>query len=349
MKLLLENWRKYLKEDLLNELIFHGERGADADVIAYGKDVWLFQSDEDVQAAYPEIAKDLELDEDASVSDFYELQEEVQEYERSDILFGRIEDGELQLFDSTSTFKRDPRSSILIKKLVKELGLQGVSQYASDGDGEEIRASKYTIKGEIGDTAYHGTSSDYLEGIFKLGLVPGEKKTNFEGISHPDAVFISTRMDKAVFHANHTAKKTGGDPVIIEMKIPDKNLLIPDYDVDVGAGDTGCYDYICKVTREKAGKYSKMKGDSFSLSKEFGIYGYKGRIPASFMKAYHISMNAQEEGTEYSTIDDFTEATPEEAKTYLYTKENYGYGSLEDDDFDDDDDYDDFDDLDDEE
>ena len=100
MKLLLENWRKYLKEDLLNELIFHGERSGSADVIAYGKDVWLFQSDEDVQAAYPEIAKDLDLDEDASVSNFYDLQEEVQEYERSDILFGRIEDGELQLYDS---------------------------------------------------------------------------------------------------------------------------------------------------------------------------------------------------------------------------------------------------------
>jgi len=347
MKLLLENWRKYLEEDLLNELIFHGERSDRADVIAYGKDVWLFQSDEDVQAAYPEIAKDLELDEESSVSDFYELQDEVQEYERSDILFGRIEDGELQLYDSTSTFKRDPRSSILIKKLVKELGLQGVSQYASDGEGDAERASKYTIKGEIGDTAYHGTSSDYLEGIFKFGLVPGKKKTNFEGISHPDAVFISTRMDKAVFHANHTANQTGGDPVIIELKIPDQNLLIPDYDVDVGAGDTGCYDYICKVTREKAGKYSKMKGDSFSLSKEFGIYGYKGRIPSKFMESYYISMNAKEEGTEYSVIDDFTEATPEEAKVYVYTKENYGYGSLEDDNFDDEDfDDDDFDDLD---
>ena len=152
------------------------------------------------------------------------------------------------------------------------------------------------MAGEIPNFVYHGTTSEYLDDILKFGIVPGKRKTNFEAISHPQAVFFTSVFDKAKFHAAHTSQRVGGDPVILKMKIPDMSLLIPDYDVDMGAGDTGCYDYICQATRDNTKKYSKMTCDSFSLSRDFGIYGYKGRIPANQIKAYYILMNAEEIG-----------------------------------------------------
>ena len=139
---------------------------------------------------------------------------------------------------------------------------------------------------------YHGTTSNYLENILKFGLVPGESKTNYEGISHPTAVFFSSRMEEAQHHAVHTAGKVGGDPVIVNLKVPDPDLLIPDYDVDMGAGDTGCYDYICHTLRSR--QAGNLDTDSFSLSREVGVYGYKGRVPSSAIFAYDILMNAEE-------------------------------------------------------
>jgi hypothetical protein len=161
--------------------------------------------------------------------------------------------------------------------------------------------------------------------------VPGESKTNYEGISHPNAVFFSSRMEEAQHHAVHTAGKVGGDPIIVNLKVPDSDLLIPDYDVDMGAGDTGCFDYICHTLRSN--QAGDLDTDSFSLSREVGVYGYKGRIPASAIFAYDILMNAEETMNSSEMYDarlgEYTEATPEEAATYIETKDEFGYGSFE--------------------
>ena len=217
-----------------------------------------------------------------------------------------------------------------MKKVVKALGARSVS-YAPNDEGEEY-VGRSSIKGEVADIMYHGTTSNYLPGLLRLGLVPGKKETNYEGISHPSAVFFTSRFDEAQHHAAHTAKKVGGDPVIVELKVPDPALLIPDYDVDMGAGDTGCYDYICQTLRDKQSSQSDVDANSFSLSREVGVYGYKGRVPAAAISGYYILMNAQDEmGDNMFQADreQYTEATPEEAAIYAQTKEDFGYGSLE--------------------
>ena len=65
-----------------------------------------------------------------------------------------------------------------------------------------------------------------------------------------------------------------------------------------------------------------------SLSQEFGIYGYRGRIPAKFMTEYHIYPNMKEMGLESYEIEknDIQTVTPRQMQIYLETKEEYEYG-----------------------
>jgi len=69
------------------------------------------------------------------------------------------------------------------------------------------------------------------------------------------------------------------------------------------------------------------------LSREVGVYGYKGRIPASAIFAYDILMNAEETMNSSEMYDarlgEYMEATPEEAAIYIETKNEFGYGSFE--------------------
>ena len=325
MKLLMENWRKFIKETQLNELFVKGDGDY---VIAKGSNVWLIDDypDEEIAA---EINKALEIE--GEWEEVWDLKQLLDDDMRSDVLFGEKERNDLNLY-TIGSFKLDPQSSILVKKVVKQLGIKNVTQQSGAGEGDDTEyTSKWAIEGEIPSTFYHGTSTAYLENIFKLGLKPGESKTNYDGIEHPDAVFFSSRFDEAQTHASHTVNKVGGDPVILELSAPNKNLLIPDYDIDVGSGDTGCYDYICQMLRNKQSLFSKMKGESFSLSKEFGIYGYSGRVPSKFITGYYILMNPEETGIDvnFASRDEYTEMTPEEAKTYVDTKNEFGYGSTE--------------------
>jgi hypothetical protein len=246
--------------------------------------------------------------------DFHDFAQEIES--RNDILTGSITGKSLHLF-SAPPFAFDPKSSILVKKIIKQLGLYDVYTPESE-QGNSTRTSKYQIKGKVAQNeVYHGTSSEYILQIMKLGLRPGVSKTNYEAIVHKDAVFFTSRVEEALHHAIHTASKVGGSPVILEMKIPDMSLLIPDYDIDVGSENSN-FDYISALRSDN----QKMKGKSFSLSREFGIYGYKGRIPPNHIVGLAV---VHGEGDDYPEIDDFKELDLDEIKTYIYTLENLGY------------------------
>ena len=337
MKLIMESWRKYLKEaELLSEMFVKGHEDGN-NIVAYRENLWKLRDDVDEEdPVRDEISQALKMD-DAWI-DVHELRDLLED--SPDVLIGEYDGGsysELYIHRGGS-FQLDPKSSILVKKVVKALGANGASYAPMGGDGDPEFVGSYQLKGKVADTMYHGTTSNYLTGLMKFGLVPGEKETNYEGIEHPNAVFFSSRFDEAQHHATHTASKVGGDPVVLELKVPDPALLIPDYDVDMGAGDTGCYDYICKTIRDKSSQ--SLDADSFSLSREVGIYGYKGRVPAVNISSYYILMNAEMEmgdDMHYAGKEQYTEATPEEAAVYVDTKNEYGHGSLEYPDWDDED------------
>ena len=74
-----------------------------------------------------------------------------------------------------------------------------------------------------------------------------------------------------------------------------------------------------------------MKQKSSTLSKEFGMYGYKGRVPASFIDSYYILMNPAENDIDvwHSSKDNFTRMNQEQASIYIDTFEEFGHGYTE--------------------
>ena len=347
MKLLFESWRRFIKEaETLEELLVHGSLNdsdsPNVNVIAHEKDLWVMKElpareTPEREQLFKQLSKALDVEFDPetpwldTLGDIVYHTDELEG--RSDILFGDIDKKTmtLNITSNLSTFKLDPRSSLLIKKVVDVLGIRNVEYSYGDDEEEEVHGSE--VRGEMPSVAYHGTTITYLRSIFKLGLVPGKEETNYEGISHDEAVFFSTRFDEALHHAVHTASKKGGHPVVLALKVPDEALLIPDYDVDIGAGDTGCYDYVCSKLRDKQKKsYDRaMKQKSSTLSKEFGMYGYKGRIPSNFIESYYILMNPAENDIEiwHSAKDDFTRMNQEQASIYIDTFEEFGHGYTE--------------------
>jgi len=334
MKHLFENWRRFI-----NELLVHGparpEKGSY--IIAHRENLWVIDDDDLTEEQAEHISHHLNLETEIyTVSD---VREELEDSERSEVLLGTVHNNVLHI-ERIGAFQIDPQSSIVAKKVVKQLGLSG-AEYPRDIDYHDTTlVSKYSMEGKIPKIAYHGTSIDLLEQILKFGLMPNEK-TNYVDIEHPELVFFSTRIGEALGHALHTSDIRKSDPIILEIKIPNKNLIVPDYDVSVKALDDDCYDYICSQLRTRQKEFSKIEGSATALSREFGIYGYKGRIPAKFIQIVHILQNPEINGQDSTDISNYYKATQEEAKIYLRTLEDFGMGYFEEPDYDDDDDDDD--------
>lgn len=291
---------KQLKEryqQMLQELFVHGNK-SDTNVIAYRGNVWLLP-DNNIS---PEIGNDIlekigidgiEYNEEVEFHDIFQTIHS--DYNRADVLIGTINNKVLNLY-SGSAFTIDPKSSILVKKIVQALKLQKVS-YRDSIDDEEKTVAKKKITGQIPDYAYHGTALKYLESIMRNGLEPREYQSNYDkqGIYHDDKIFFSTRFGEASHHAIHTGDKTKSNPVILEFRIPDKNLIVPDYDIDVQSGET-----IWNNARITDTKLGSEKSDS--LSQEFGIYGYNGKIIPQHIRYIYIlpdSSNTTPNSTDY--------------------------------------------------
>ena len=213
---------RIVENKIISEMFVKGDPDGD-NIVAYRENIWRMG---DIPS--DEVRDDINdsVGIEAEWEGYYDLKDELDNENRMDVLFGSlVEDGNTLHIEQVGSFKLDPKSSVLVKKVVKELGARKIA-YASDlnwGESEEIPS--YGARGKIADVMYHGTTSNYLENILKFGLVPGESKTNYEGISHPNAVFFSSRMDEAQHHAVHTASKVGGDPVIVSLNVPDPALL----------------------------------------------------------------------------------------------------------------------------
>jgi len=332
------NFRLKILSDLAlkTAMLTHGSGDI---IIAYRGNIWRFNSENIYDALKEDEIEEISKSLGSGISSSEwetpdELTDEIRDNNRPDILVGRI-DGDIYktlYLTNYSGFTLDPKSSILIKKIVKELDLDNVV-YSSQIDDHDFGVSKWEAKGQISDVMFHGTTTKYLGEILKTGIRAGRSQSNYEQIVHPNLIFFSSRFDEAQHHSVHTAQKVGGDPMVIELAVPDKNLLVPDYDVDAQSGETNIYDYISEETRNSSANYSSMTGSADALSREFGIYGYRGRISPKFISSYHILTNAEEMFSSdelwYQDARSFYEATPEEAGIYWDTKNDYGVGQYE--------------------
>jgi hypothetical protein len=314
-------------------LLVHGDGEI---IVAYRGNVWLFKdSESDIpldEDKIEEINNELEADLEWDTPD--ELVDAINEGSRPDVLTGRISnDGYKVLYlTNYSGLKIDPKSSPLVRKILNQLDIDTVEHPSGISD-ESFEVDSTHSTGDIQDILYHGTTAKYLSNILQKGLVSGISDTNFSDVKHDDFIFLTSLFDKAQFHATNSAIKAGGDPMIVEVRVPDKNQLIQDYDVDNQSEFTDLYGYIRHSVRENKYDTTKVPGAAMRLSKEFGVYGYRGRIPASYIESYHIVPNAEDNYTNDDIYGlesiEYEEVSPEQARVYAETKENYGMGSFD--------------------
>lgn len=264
----------------LNEMLFHRVSPNPDMVIAFRQHLWLinYKDDQLAQSIYDTIIREHPLSqaiEQKDVSSIYDLEQYLLDYV-PDSLVGHW-DTKTKVLWVGSIPAMSYASSPLAKKVAQVLGARSIQYSALEPTGSDytIKVPRRHMKGDWPDIAFHGTSSEYVEGILSKGLKAGESPSNWSIITHEDKVFLTAKLDEAKSHAAWTANKTRGIPVVVAVKIPDKKLIVPDFDVDTLATRSH---YPQRERRPYDALYSV---DSFKASKHAGIFGYQGRIPAN--------------------------------------------------------------------
>ena len=220
-----------------------------------------------------------------AVEDFDEFINRMMEF-APDILVGRYDKGEKTIYLNTNQ-QFSPTSSLLLKKVVKQLGIKHVTKAEFDGEGDEVEQgySKKKILGRVPDIIYHGTTSKYLGNILRYGLKPNESDSNFrqQKIYNPNEVFFAADFNISQFYAFNARGLNGGIPIILQMGIPDKDLLKPDFDADTSSTQPQYYAH-----KGGLGRQGRSDMSSVGLSREQGKWGYSGRIPASFIQWIYV-------------------------------------------------------------
>ncbi len=292
----MKNLKSFMEElQLVTEVFIRGGRPRNGSkVLANGKNIWVWNNDREFERLAPFINRELgtDFDEEYDVDQWYE--------EGAQAVYATIENGRLDMIGNSSY--RPAVTSDTLRKTIKALNLNGVTRRTQsfNPDYDEVEhdfeTSRYEFNKKLAQkTFYHGTSTTFIESMLKFGLKPNPGETQFDNIEHQDKVFITTELDKAMFHATHSANKNNSFPVIIELRIPDESKLVSDYDVVIDtmgadsdqAMELGYSDIFYQLPnyRGDGSKYDDMHqrfGKRLDkLSTRVGIFGYKGRIPAS--------------------------------------------------------------------
>lgn len=288
------DFKVFYENQIISEVFLKGkDRAEEGDiVIALGKNIWLI-NDDNFEENIDELSSDLGIKE--IPSDIYDLKRNIEE-EMPDVLIGTIDSGRTLHIDQINW--RHQNSSVVLKKVQKALNLTRIEvSYINQSSDDE------TVEQKIGDSKfYHGTSLASLQKM-ATGLRP-MPTSNFDNVVHIDKVFVTMNIEKAYFHAMNAATKQNSFPVIIELRIPDESKLVMDYDVAVdmyGHEDEETYklgytNIAIKTGYLRSDKLKDIKrrlGDKKKdLSMRLGVFGYKGRIPASFFDAVIFDDNA---------------------------------------------------------
>lgn len=297
-------------DELLNEVFVRGNPQAkNAHVIAFRQYIWIVAPTtlEDFEF---EIRKVLHMG--SPDGDFWELMSDVGD--QPDIVSGRLDRDTLTL---QSIDYQHSRMSTTLQKVVKALNIEFVNisyfSYFGDEDGEWMQdRSKFVNKNYKGDTFYHGTHTEAFKHIKKTGIRPVSGVTNFDKIKHADKIFVTTDKTKAEFHAGHSARLNDSFPLILEVKLPDPDKLVMDYDVAIGLYGTNHPDTIKLGYRDIVKKTDntflamlqselmkklmrRNKGNIGNLSTKSGVFGYLGRIPPAFIEKIWMDDDAFKE------------------------------------------------------
>jgi hypothetical protein len=270
----------------LNEMIVHRVSQNPNIVIAFRQHLWLLgDGDNDevrkiLDTIVKENPKTPEYFKDYRVSDLHDFGSRLIDA-IPDSFYGSWDAKQKVLWVGTSHDKMAVTTSPLAKKVAQTLGARSIQYSAYDSASSNeftVKVGRQRLKGDWPDVAFHGTTSEYIESILIKGIAPFQSGSNWaqQGVHHDDKVFFTANLEEAKGHAAMTARKTRGIPVVVAAKIPDKNLILPDYDIDSEAGRS-TYDH----ERDRKEFDSIFSVDSTRASKHAGRFAYKGRVPAS--------------------------------------------------------------------
>lgn len=201
----------------------------------------------------------------------------------NEMLFGNVNGRNMIIFDQYFPMIKDQRESILFKKVVRELKPSNIkfqSDHLKDIDKRGFYSRRNTDK-----VFYHGTSSDKLMGIMRKGL-----DKNSINMNYPESVrsviggqtFITSNFRYALSHAVLNAKVDDSYPVVVSFVVRFEDLLQPDYDVK---------------------RTSPTDQKALKVSREMGIYGYKGNILPTDFEEIFISPKKSLHVDNYSSDD----------------------------------------------
>jgi len=316
-------WELY-ENQIINELNveYRGDTVNDEsfDIIVHRGKIWMYDSSDDnnnealKKSIIDNLKINIERPEDLDIED---LMAHVME-DRPDIIHGQIVDGDDLYLSNHATISKSPRSSKAIKDIVKHFDLSRVMKSDTTGEKEDV-IHRSEMQGKVPDIAFHGTSSDNIRNILNKGIMPVEHG-NFEDIKFPDLVFVATDRNFVDYHATSQAKAKEATPIVLKLKIPDKNKLVLDFDVAVrmyGSEhpeliDAG-YDNIDSsvFNNEEMAKHIQAVNKGTDLNTEVGVFGYKGRIPANHILEIYIAADADwtvaPDSVEWMEMDDKSE------------------------------------------
>ncbi|UOL51240.1 hypothetical protein [Vibrio phage XZ1] len=308
----MKNLKSFMEElQLVTEVFIRGGRPRNGSkVLANGKNIWVWNNDREFERLVPFINRELgtDFEEEYDLDDWYR--------EGAQAVYATIENGRLDMFGDSAY--RPSVTSDTLRKTIKALNLNGVTRRTQsfNPDYDEVEhdfeTDRYEFNKKLSQkTFYHGTSTAYIESMLKFGLKPNPGETQFDNIEHADKVFITTELDKAMFHATHSANRNNSFPVIIEIRIPDESKLVSDYDVVIDvlganseeASELGYADIFYQLPHQRGDGTKYHKDDIESrfgkrlggLSTRIGVFGYKGRIPASHFNFIYADGDVIEE------------------------------------------------------
>jgi len=308
------------KEFMSEMIVRHNNPNGDY-VIAFKDSIWIVDEDD---MENPEVARKIaDRIGEMEIGDLYDLVER-----RPDAIIARLDmDNNLMQMMGNETAQH-PTTSKLIKKIVKQLDLD---QVVTDS-GQSIW--KYEIKGKLPTEGFHGTTMKAMSSIMRKGLM-AQSQGNWNEIHTEGVVFFTPNPAYAMYHAELNADKTGDIPVVVEFKIPDGNKIVPDYDIASLLYHSQSDEVINTVyqntnfpssdyygVRDKVKVHQKRPEN---LYKDFGIFGYEGRIPASFFELIYSSLYPTQDDMSYEfDIDDYNRMSTKDFAEILKVYEEFG-------------------------